>query len=141
MRLKNSLLKIEESLNLIAEWMQRFFDHILHSMTPFYLKVQMKSLKDFKCCWVIPNVDIKKGKIFQFFGGITSRQVLPCIKLWEWSSEAIYFSAHQFELIYHKIFFGTNRIDSLLTKSVRIFFRRIFFLLWWDIIVFALQKI
>ena len=33
----------------------------------------------------------------------------------EWSSEAIYFSTHQFELIHHKI-------NSLLVKSLRIFF-------------------
>ena len=31
-------------------------------MTCFYLYVQMKSLKDFKCSWINPNVDIKKGE-------------------------------------------------------------------------------
>ena len=31
----------------------------------------MKSLKDLKCGSIIPNVDIKKGKNFQFFGEIT----------------------------------------------------------------------
>ena len=31
----------------------------------------MKSLKDFKCGLVIPNVDIKKEKNFQFIGEIT----------------------------------------------------------------------
>ena len=34
----------------------------------------MKSLKDFKCGWIVPNVDIKKGN---FLVRQPSRQVLP----------------------------------------------------------------
>ena len=49
-----------------------------------------------------------------------------CVEL---SSETIHFLTHQFELIYHKIFFKTNRINSLLTKSLRNFFKDIFLLL------------
>ena len=58
--------------------MQRFFLFIfLHIMTRFYLKVQMKSLKDFKCVWIIPNVDIKKGTNSHFFGEITIKASPP----------------------------------------------------------------
>ena len=48
-------------------WRWPFFSDlwhgIAHTMTCFYLKVQMKSIKDFKCGWIIPNVDIKKLEI------------------------------------------------------------------------------
>ena len=37
--------------------------YFLHIMTCFYLKVQIKSLKDFKCDWIILNVAIRKGGI------------------------------------------------------------------------------
>ena len=47
----------------------------------------------------------------------------------EWSSEAIYFSTHHFELIYHKIFFKTNSINSLLTKSLTNFLKTFFYYL------------
>ena len=44
-------LKIQGKLNFIAEKMQIyiFFFIFLHILTSFYLKVQIKSLKDFKC--------------------------------------------------------------------------------------------
>ena len=37
----------------------------------------MKSLKDFKCGWIIPKVDKKKGKNSQFFGEITIKASPP----------------------------------------------------------------
>ena len=37
----------------------------------------MKSLKDFKCGGIIPNVDINKEKYFQFFGEITIKASPP----------------------------------------------------------------
>ena len=37
----------------------------------------MKSLKEFKCVWIIPNVDIKKGKNSQYFGEITIKASPP----------------------------------------------------------------
>ena len=37
----------------------------------------MKSLKDFKCGWIIHNVDIKKGKNSQIFGEITIKASPP----------------------------------------------------------------
>ena len=46
-------------------------------MTRFYLKIQKKSLKDFKCGRIIPNVDIKKGNNSQFFGEITIKANPP----------------------------------------------------------------
>ena len=46
-------------------------------MTLFYLLVQMKSLKDFKCGGIIPNVDIKKGGNSQSFGEITIKASPP----------------------------------------------------------------
>ena len=45
----------------------------------------MKSLKDFKCGWIIPNVDIRNGKNFQFFGEITIKASPP---IWEVSPRA-----------------------------------------------------
>ena len=41
----------------------------------------MKSLKDFKCGLIIPNVDIKKGKNSQFFGEITIKASPSIYKL------------------------------------------------------------
>ena len=76
-------LKIQESLNLIAEWMQKILIIFLHIMTRFYLKVQMKSVEDFKCGWIILNVDIKKGENSQLFGEITIK-VSPPIYISEW---------------------------------------------------------
>ena len=49
----------------------------LHIMTHFYLYVQMKSLNNFKCGWIIPNMDIKKGKHSQFFGETTIKASPP----------------------------------------------------------------
>ena len=70
--------KIQESLNLIAEWMPRFFIILLHIITRLYLyQVQMKSLKDFKWGWIIHNLDIKKGKNFPLFGEKTIRASPP----------------------------------------------------------------
>ena len=64
--------------NLISEWMQRFFILFLNIiMTCFYLQVQMKSLKDFKCGWIINNVDINKCKNSQFFDEITIKASPP----------------------------------------------------------------
>ena len=37
----------------------------------------MKSLKDFKCGWIIPNLDIKKGENSHFFGEITTKASPP----------------------------------------------------------------
>ena len=37
----------------------------------------MKSFKDFKCGWIINNVNINKGKNFQFFGEITIKASPP----------------------------------------------------------------
>ena len=43
----------------------------------------------------------------------------------EWSSEAIFFSTHQSKVIHNKItFFFLSRVNSLLAKSLRIFFWR-----------------
>ena len=74
---KKFQLKNQVCLNLIAEWMQRFFITFLHIMTRLYLEVQMKSLKDFKCGWIIHNVDIKRGKHSQLFGEITIKASPP----------------------------------------------------------------
>ena len=61
--------------------MPKIFDHfILQIMTRFYLKVQMKSLKDFKCGWIVNNVEIIKGKNSQFFGEITIKASPPIYK-------------------------------------------------------------
>ena len=46
-------------------------------MTRFYLKVQMKSLKNFKCGWIVNNVDINKGKNSHFFGETTIKASPP----------------------------------------------------------------
>ena len=48
-----------------------------HNMTRFYLKIQMKSLKDFKCGWIITNVDIKRGENSQIFDEITIKASPP----------------------------------------------------------------
>ena len=37
----------------------------------------MKSLKDFKCGYIINNVDINKGKNSQFFDEITIKAIPP----------------------------------------------------------------
>ena len=42
-------------------------------MTYFYLKVQMKSLKDFKYGWIIPNVDLIHVLDFDAYFAPTSR--------------------------------------------------------------------
>ena len=49
----------------------------LNIMTRLYLKLQMKSLKDFKCGSIIRNVDIERGKNSQFFGQITIKASPP----------------------------------------------------------------
>ena len=63
--------KFKEVWILLLSECKDFFIIFLHIMICFYLKVQMKSLKDFKCGWIIPFVDIKKGENSQFFGEIT----------------------------------------------------------------------
>ena len=60
----------------------------------------------------------KKSRVFVIWY-IDYQALKICL---EWSSEAIFFPTHHFELIYHKIPFKWNRINSLITKSLRIFF-------------------
>ena len=68
--LKKIQPKNQESLNLIAELMQRFLDHIFayyDSPLPIGSDEIIKRLQ----MWIIHNVDIKKGKNSQFLGEIT----------------------------------------------------------------------
>ena len=78
---KNFQLKIQESLSLIAEWMQRLFDHIFayhNSLIPIGSDEIPKRLQ---MCWIIPNEDIKKGGNFQFFDEITIKESPPICPL------------------------------------------------------------
>ena len=77
------------------------------------------------------------GSILPALRGVYLNQALRiCL---EWSLGAIYFSTHQFELI-HKILLKTNRIHSLLTKSIRIFFLEYIFLLLLILVFWPFKK-
>ena len=67
-----------------------FWSYFLHIMTHFYPWVQMKSIKDFKCGWIIPVVDIKKGKNSQFFDEITIKVSPPIYTFCPLQSNFIY---------------------------------------------------
>ena len=54
-----------------------FFIIFVHIMTRFYINVQIKSLKDFKCGWKNLNVDIKKDKKSQLFDEIKIKASPP----------------------------------------------------------------
>ena len=83
--------------------------------------------KDSSSCGQTDRKNLQKFSVTGIANEILYLSVNQALRIClEWSSETIYFSTHQFELIHNKIILIKNNINSLLAKSLRIFLNRHF---------------